>query len=546
MISDIKPSFQEIKKQLPEVDDTFIAEHLERLQEFYFRVFSHEAICRHISCLSLLTEAEPVQLLFQEVPGGIIECTVLSSDYPALFSLITGVFSASGFRFISGDIFTYHRIDPGPALKQGSMSAYKKRSKSRPQLRKIIDHFKGFIDSQRPLDIWMAEVKTRLKHVLALLGNNSSEAINHAKQKVNEMLASSLKKLKLNAAEMLFPIQINIDNSESDYTILHIISKDTPFFLYSLSSALSLHNISIELVRIHTANTKIQDDFFLSDLKGNKLKSPLVLNKIKLSVLLTKQFTFFLGNSPDPYKALCRFEAIVAEIIKLPEKGKWYDLLSNHSLLNELAQLLGASDPLWEDFIRNQYETLLPMLNTQIKGKRFSKPLETLSLRLEQTLQAAKSMEEKKKKLNLFKDLEIYLIDLDHILNPRSGMQDFSKSLTILAETIINKATALVYNELSSQYGRPKSIAGLEANYALFGLGKFGGKALGYASDIELLFIYSDNGVSDVQNSISNADFFEQLVRQSALFIQVKREGIFHIDMRLRPFGQAGPLACSL
>lgn len=236
----------------------------------------------------------------------------------------------------------------------------------------------------------------------------------------------------------------------------------------------------------------------------------------------------------------------MAEIIKLPEKGKWYDLLSNHSLLNELAQLLGASDPLWEDFIRNQYETLLPMLNTQIKGKRFSKPLETLSLRLEQTLQAAKSMEEKKKKLNLFKDLEIYLIDLDHILNPRSGMQDFSKSLTILAETIINKATALVYNELSSQYGRPKSIAGLEANYALFGLGKFGGKALGYASDIELLFIYSDNVVSDGQNSISNADFFEQLVRRSVLFIQVKREGIFHIDMRLRPFGQAGPLACSL
>jgi glutamate-ammonia-ligase adenylyltransferase len=229
----------------------------------------------------------------------------------------------------------------------------------------------------------------------------------------------------------------------------------------------------------------------------------------------------------------------VDEIIKQPEKGKWYDLLSNRSLLNELAKVLGASDFLWEDFIRNQYESLLPMLKTQIKGKCFSKTADELLLQLDKTLHDAKTMEQKKKKLNQFKDL-------DHILNPKSDIRDLSKRLTLLAEIIINKTFAIVYNELSLRYGKPKSIAGLDAGFSLFGLGKFGRKALGYASDIKLLFVYSDNGTTDGRHSIRNAEFFEQLVKESILFIQIKREGIFQIDTRLRPFGTSGPLACSL
>jgi glutamate-ammonia-ligase adenylyltransferase len=191
-------------------------------------------------------------------------------------------------------------------------------------------------------------LKKQLPDIDDTKDHETPEALNKAKQKVNEMVALHLKKSNLNVAEILFPIHIDIDNSGSHYTVLHVVSEDTPFFLYTLSSALSLHKISIEQVRIHTTHNKIEDDFFLSDLKGDKFTSPVILNKIKLSVLLTKQFTFFLNSSPNPYKALCRFEVIVDEIIKQPEKGKWYDLLSNRSLLNELAKVLGASDFLWE------------------------------------------------------------------------------------------------------------------------------------------------------------------------------------------------------
>ena len=71
--------------------------------------------------------------------------------------------------------------------------------------------------------------------------------------------------------------------------------------------------------------------------------------------------------------------------------------------------------------------------------------------------------------------------------------------------------------------------------------------ALGYASDIELLFIYTADGHTSggKRESITNAEFYEQLARETSQFIKSKHEGIFHVDLRLRPFGNEGPLASS-
>ncbi|MBN2419009.1 MAG: glutamate-ammonia-ligase adenylyltransferase, partial [Deltaproteobacteria bacterium] len=78
------------------------------------------------------------------------------------------------------------------------------------------------------------------------------------------------------------------------------------------------------------------------------------------------------------------------------------------------------------------------------------------------------------------------------------------------------------------------------------GLGKLGGEAIGYASDLELLFIYGDKGRTDGKKSITNAEFFNLMVKGINQFIEAKREGIFQVDLRLRPHGNSGPLACSL
>src|SRR5262249_37240551 len=75
---------------------------------------------------------------------------------------------------------------------------------------------------------------------------------------------------------------------------------------------------------------------------------------------------------------------------------------------------------------------------------------------------------------------------------------------------------------------------------------KFGGREMGYASDIELLLVYEGQGQTSGTDSISNGEFFDRLVQHLSQFIEAKQGGIFQIDMRLRPHGSAGTLASSL
>ncbi|MCJ7593990.1 MAG: hypothetical protein MUO52_04365, partial [Desulfobacterales bacterium] len=345
---------------------------------------------------------------------------------------------------------------------------------------------------------------------------------------------------------LLYPVQLEIDNEDASFTRLKVTSEDTPTFLYALSTALSLHDISIEHVRIRTIRGRVEDQLDLVDSHGRKILDPHLLGRVRLSVLLTKQFTTFLGRAPDPLAALSRFEHLLEEMLRKPAKEDWLELLTNPHALQDLARLLGASDFLWEDFIRVQYESLLPMLQPYVSGRRLAEPIETLPERMEQTLKGARSPGDREKRLNEFKDREIFLIDLDHILNPGADLQALSRGLTSLAEAVLNRASSFVYEDLVRRFGPPRTVAGLDARYAVLGLGKLGGAALGYASDIELLLVYSDSGSTEGRRPIANSEFFDRLVKGVVRFIRAKREGIFHVDLRLRPYGNAGPLACSL
>jgi glutamate-ammonia-ligase adenylyltransferase len=76
-------------------------------------------------------------------------------------------------------------------------------------------------------------------------------------------------------------------------------------------------------------------------------------------------------------------------------------------------------------------------------------------------------------------------------------------------------------------------------------LGKFGGSEMGYASDLELLLAYGGPGRTD-RTGLENGGFYESLVREVVGFIAAPEEGLFRIDLRLRPYGGKGPLASPL
>jgi glutamate-ammonia-ligase adenylyltransferase len=544
---DVKPDIQKLRDGCPDVEAALIEGHVSRLTERYFSSFSEQEVCRHLQALSLLRPERPVEVLTVRRKDGSIDCTILGFDYPSVFSLITGLLAGTGFSIISGDIYTYGHLQSDEDRSRGARRQ-RRRPKSKDPLRRrrIIDHFSGKISEAFPFTEWSATFQEGLLRVCSLMEEGSEQAVTRAKQQVNEMVVGRLAHLHQDATPVLFPLKIELDNETGVFTGVKVISEDTPAFLYALSNALSLQGISIEQVRIRTIRGRIEDQLYLADFRGNKILDAHTLDKIRFSVLLTKQFTYFLAQAPDPYMALSRFDYLVDDVMKLPHQGKWQEMLTDPRYLQGLARLLGASDFLWEDFIRLQYESLLPMLKPHLKGEGFSKPVETIPERLAQSLEKAESMEEKREALNAFKDREIFLIDLGHILDPRVDFLVLSNRLTRLAENVVRTSVDIVFDDLVARFGRPRSVAGLEVMFAVLGLGKLGGAALGYASDIELLFVYGDNGKTDGDEPMDNGVFFDRLVREVNRFIETKREGIFRLDLRLRPHGKAGPLATSL
>ncbi len=495
----------------------------------YFACFSTPQIAAQVCALAALAPDTPVILLVEQRRDDTLECTILAFDYPYEFSLITGILAGIGFSIRAGDVFTSRATDAGPQSR-----------------RRIVDRFIGTrADARNPRE-WQASLQATLREVIGILEHGGGEALNQARARVNELVARWLARAKVDARAALFPVRITINNALSGVTRLCVVAQDTPAFLYTLTNALALQSVRIERVVIRTTDGRIEDQIDVTDARGEKISDDEALNQIKLSVLLTKQFTYFLTQAPDPYAALARFEQLVGAVLRAPSRGQWLDVLSNPHALQDLARLLGASDFLWEDFVRQQYETLLPMLAPQVEGRRFSKPLATLEHDLQASLAHAATLAEQRDVLNVFKDREIFLTDLDQILDADHDFRPFAERLTGLAELIVRTACAMASAHLTAKYGLPRTAAGAPAQYAIFGLGKFGGAALGYASDIELLFVYSDNGETDGAVRTSNADFFHRLAQETTLSIRAKREGIFHVDLRLRPYGNASPLASSL
>jgi glutamate-ammonia-ligase adenylyltransferase len=96
--------------------------------------------------------------------------------------------------------------------------------------------------------------------------------------------------------------------------------------------------------------------------------------------------------------------------------------------------------------------------------------------------------------------------------------------------------------KLNKQYGAPYLTNKKPCPFSILGMGKFGGRELGYASDIEVLFVYGGAGRTSGKHGIENSEYFERLAQELLQWIEAKQEGIFHLDVRLRPHGGKGSL----
>ena len=527
--------------------EALVTQHLTRLPDDYFDTFDTPRIEAHLRALDKLSPENPVEFEYEVGAGGGVSCTIFAFDCRAAFAMITGILAGSGMSIESGQSFTY---GPSTPAARGSGRRRGRSARSRDTLlyrRRIVDAFEGRLDRGSISPAAWGEAATHSLHdVFGLLEKRDAASVAQAKHRVDDLVGERLEQMRFAAERSMFPVSIDIDNSMPTSTHLHVVGEDTPFFLYSLSNALALRQYSIEKVEIATHDTQVEDDLFVVDSGGRKIEAEDRLNQLRLAVLLTKQFTYFLGNAPNPHAALARFELMVDDLLAVPESGRWQEMLSDPRILEELARLLGISDYLWEDFIRGQYEVLLPMLEPGLRRRRIAPDPDEMRTMLSREIGEADTIDLAAERLNAFKDRYTFLIDVDHILNPDFDFRKLSARLTELAELVVHTAADLAFRKLEKRYGSPRTVANLPARFACLGLGKLGGAALGYASDIELLVVYDDNGETAGPEIIQNAEFFNRLVMELRQFIRTKRHGIFNVDLQLRPYGSDGPLAASL
>jgi [glutamine synthetase] adenylyltransferase / [glutamine synthetase]-adenylyl-L-tyrosine phosphorylase len=121
------------------------------------------------------------------------------------------------------------------------------------------------------------------------------------------------------------------------------------------------------------------------------------------------------------------------------------------------------------------------------------------------------------------------------------------RDVSTLADAIIRAAASAAQLHLKPTFGRPQSPDG-QPLFIILGMGKLGGRELNFSSDIDLVFLYSGAGETDGPRVIDNEEYFNRLGREIIRLLDARNADgfVFRVDMRLRPFGDSGPLAVSL
>ena len=127
-----------------------------------------------------------------------------------------------------------------------------------------------------------------------------------------------------------------------------------------------------------------------------------------------------------------------------------------------------------------------------------------------------------------------------------ANLAEVTETMTAIAELAVIRAQALIHAGLVERYGVPRGEQGRAQELMVLGMGKLGGRELNVSSDIDLIFVFPEDGHTDGRSpgahSISNFEFFTRLGRALINAIaELTEDGqVFRVDMRLRPNGDSG------
>jgi len=149
--------------------------------------------------------------------------------------------------------------------------------------------------------------------------------------------------------------------------------------------------------------------------------------------------------------------------------------------------------------------------------------------------------------LRRFKHRETLRIAFADIIREH-GLRMVTRQISFVADAVLEGALRAAWRTMIARRGTPRRADGQPANMIVLGMGKLGGVELNYSSDIDLIFLYDEDGTTDGARPITNNEFFSHLARECIRLLTESTDlgSAYRVDLRLRPDGQRGPMVNSV
>ncbi|MBF0225580.1 MAG: bifunctional [glutamate--ammonia ligase]-adenylyl-L-tyrosine phosphorylase/[glutamate--ammonia-ligase] adenylyltransferase [Desulfobacterales bacterium] len=129
-------------------------------------------------------------------------------------------------------------------------------------------------------------------------------------------------------------------------------------------------------------------------------------------------------------------------------------------------------------------------------------------------------------------------------LSKKSDIFETMEDLSNFADACLERILSILYQRYCDELGTPYGKNGEKQYLVVLGMGKLGASELNFSSDIDLIFAYPEVGSAKKNDKeITNDEFFVHLCRKYIKILSSSPDGsLFRVDMRLRPYGENGPL----
>ena len=148
-----------------------------------------------------------------------------------------------------------------------------------------------------------------------------------------------------------------------------------------------------------------------------------------------------------------------------------------------------------------------------------------------------------------FRQKQILRISTNDIIRDRP-LEEITRDISRVADAAAEVALATAWRNVSNRFGLPFTNFGKSARCVVLGFGKYGGEELNYSSDIDIMFLYDEEGATRGKRvtTIGNDEFFGRVATEVVRLLSSHTDHgqAYRVDLRLRPEGDRGPLARSL